>query len=216
MYPTLRDSAHLWMRPSANLKVCMQISLLLLCMSDTSAKVRAAMLSFVLFFLILVSSPCVLSISVPSASRLTDGDASWDLAIRKGSMLFHELQSGCYPDKVNPLNLKALLAVGFHIGDEKERRWPPTFKARSGFEAEVVKFLKWTEKDGAFWTAGVWRTCTSLISLLQCYASLFLHKYLSIITLLSIIISSFSEPKNMIQSSIPGQTPPPTATNTPP
>lgn len=142
------------------------------------------MLPLVLFFLILVSSPCVISIAVPSTSRLTNHDASWDLAIREGSRLSQQLESGCYPD-TNPLNLGALLAIGFRFGDEwheEEHIWPPVFKVHSGFESEVVKFLKWTEKGEAYWTVGVFRMCTSLISLFQSYASQSLYKYLSIVT----------------------------------
>ncbi|KAG7008310.1 hypothetical protein G7Y79_00006g019300 [Physcia stellaris] len=116
------------------------------------------MLFIVVFFLVLVSSPYVHSISVPSASRLTDDEASWALAVRKGSMLYHELQGGCYPDKVHPLNIDELWAIGFHNGGDKERRWPPTFTARSGFDPELVKFFKWTEKAGAFWSTDIWRT----------------------------------------------------------
>ena len=153
---------------------------------------------------------------MPSASRLTDGDASWALAIRKGSMLFHELESGCYPDKVHPINLGDLLAIGFHIGDDNQRRWPPTFKAKSGFDSDVVKFLKWTERIGAFYTAEVRRTCTSLIFALP-IATSFLSLHKTPHPLLFIIISSFSEPQKFItQTSVPGKKPPPTATNTPP
>ncbi len=44
----------------------------------------------------------------PSASSI--GDENWTTAVRKGSILYEQLQSGCFPEDVNPVTLADLQA----------------------------------------------------------------------------------------------------------
>ncbi|KAL8915424.1 MAG: hypothetical protein Q9172_006872 [Xanthocarpia lactea] len=79
---------------------------------------------------------------------------NWDAAIRKGTILFQQLQSGCYPDTQNPIDREGLEAIGFTIrGEDQTNDWPPTFVKRSAMETKEVKMFKWTETEDAYWRA---------------------------------------------------------------
>ncbi|KAL8915043.1 MAG: hypothetical protein Q9171_000483 [Xanthocarpia ochracea] len=115
----------------------------------------------VLIFLI-VSTPLIFSLFVPSLPPLhAINQANWDAAIRKGTLLFQQLQSGCYPDTQNPIDRKGLEAIGFTIrAEDQTNDWPPTFVKRSAMETKEVKMFKWTETEDAYWRA---RTETDFI-----------------------------------------------------
>ncbi|KAL8990525.1 MAG: hypothetical protein Q9169_008099 [Polycauliona sp. 2 TL-2023] len=65
------------------------------------------------------------------------------------------MKSGCYPDTINPINLEALRAIGFRIGDNYKSHWPPTFQENSAFaQSQEIRF-KWTLKQNAYWQTSV-------------------------------------------------------------
>ena len=54
-------------------------------------------------------------------------DEMWKNAVRKGSLLYDQMQSGCFPDKEDPITFSELRAQGWEIGDGTSPRplWPP-------------------------------------------------------------------------------------------
>lgn len=86
-------------------------------------------------------------------------EADWARAVTKGSRLVQKMQSGCYPDTVNPIDLDALIAIGFRIGDDEKSRWPPTFEEASVFAPSQLFRFKWTARQKAYWRTSVDRLC---------------------------------------------------------
>lgn len=87
------------------------------------------------------------------------GDVNWARAVVKGNRLLEQLQSGCYPDTINPIDLEGLRAIGFRIGDDERSRWPPNFQETSAFAAGQVTRFKWTARQKAYWRTSVDRLC---------------------------------------------------------
>ncbi|KAI4251792.1 MAG: hypothetical protein L6R42_008231 [Xanthoria sp. 1 TBL-2021] len=83
------------------------------------------------------------------------GDLNWARAVVKGNRLLEQLQSGCYPDTINPIDLEGLRAIGFRIGDDERSRWPPNFQETSAFAAGQVTRFKWTARQKAYWRTSV-------------------------------------------------------------
>lgn len=51
----------------------------------------------------------------------------WRDAVRKGSILYDQMNSGCFPDKQNPITYPELLAQGWTVNDAAgpEIQFPP-------------------------------------------------------------------------------------------
>lgn len=90
---------------------------------------------------------------------LRSTEADWARAVTKGTRLVQQMQSGCYPDTVNPVDLDALIAIGFRIGDDDKSRWPPTFEDASAFAPSQLSRFKWTARQKAYWRTNVDRLC---------------------------------------------------------
>ena len=108
--------------------------------------------------------PLLLLISVaapPPPILLSENDANWAAAVNKGTKLFQQLQSGCYPDKTNPLDREALSAIGYRITgrDDQGSAWPPIFGRDSSLPVSIVRMFKWTENEKAYWNAIIRRDC---------------------------------------------------------
>ncbi|KAL8963129.1 MAG: hypothetical protein Q9193_000564 [Seirophora villosa] len=81
---------------------------------------------------------------------------NWHAAVTRGKRLFDQLQSGCSPDAINPIDREGLRAIGFRIGTDEGSRWPPVFKERSIFTSTQMKWFRWS--DGlapAYWRTSV-------------------------------------------------------------
>lgn len=74
----------------------------------------------------------------PSASSI--GDENWTTAVRKGSILYEQLQSGCFPEDVNPVTLADLQAGEWDFLPP----WPPTGSFLDGFTPFVARTFGWT------------------------------------------------------------------------
>ncbi|KAI4101515.1 MAG: hypothetical protein LQ339_005012 [Xanthoria mediterranea] len=82
-------------------------------------------------------------------------EADWAHAVTKGTRLAQQMQSGCYPDTINPIHLDGLIAIGFRIGDDEKSRWPPTFEEASAFAPSQLSRFKWTARQKAYWRTSV-------------------------------------------------------------
>ena len=81
----------------------------LICAMILSWSAHAALSSLLLHCsLLLTSLPYTTSASIPVISNLTDDDTNWAIAVRKGTTYFHYMETGCYPDKSNPLDMDDL------------------------------------------------------------------------------------------------------------
>lgn len=124
----------------------------------TPAMARMVICPLIIVCLLLVLTPLTVTLYVPSL--YANSDANWALAVRKGTKLFAQMQSGCYPDDPKPLTRESLEAIGFSIGEDPATQWPPIFHKESFFETSQVKRFKWTEKEDAYWSTSVDRYCT--------------------------------------------------------
>ena len=61
-------------------------------------------------------------------------DESWDTAVRKGTVLFQQLQSGCFPERKNPITLSDLMRDQWQL-----RGWPPRAKGDSIFSSFIAQ-----------------------------------------------------------------------------
>ncbi|KAL8654311.1 MAG: hypothetical protein Q9226_003486 [Calogaya cf. arnoldii] len=105
-----------------------------------------------LFVLIgLIASTTTLDLPISQGAN----DAKWRLAVAKGTKLFDQLQSGCYPDTINPINFEGLEAIGFRIGTDQKSQWPPQFQETSVFAISQVNKFKWTSRQAAYWRTSV-------------------------------------------------------------
>lgn len=106
--------------------------------------------------LLLTSVLLLLTLCIPYLTLATN-DATWATAVQKGTKLFQLLQSGCYPDKVNPLSRESLMALGWRVGvgSEPDQNWPPKFHKDSHFSQREQKFFKWSERADAYWSTTV-------------------------------------------------------------
>lgn len=86
----------------------------------------------------------------------------WHAAVTKGTQLFNQLQSGCSPDAINPIDREGLRAIGFRIGTDEGSQWPPKFMGRSIFTSTQTKWFRWSDDAApAYWRTSVDRFCKS-------------------------------------------------------
>ena len=73
----------------------------------------------------------------------------WKNAVRRGSLLYDQMQSGCFPDKQNPITLSELRAQSWEGADTTglEPQWPPRpeLPRLSGSVAKIM--TDWTKGD---------------------------------------------------------------------
>ncbi|KAL8661594.1 MAG: hypothetical protein Q9168_008370 [Polycauliona sp. 1 TL-2023] len=89
----------------------------------------------------------------PSSRALAD--ANWKRSIAEGTRLFEAMKSGCYPDTVHPIDVGALKAIGFRIGEDGESQWPPIFQQASVWTTGQEMRFKWTLRQNAYWRTSV-------------------------------------------------------------
>ena len=109
----------------------------------------ASYLSALLFLFIALK----ITHAYPSAN-LSDDDV-WFTAISKGTILYRQLQSGCHPDKQNPITRVQLVAKGWTIGEDDISEWPPMFDYQYAFRNFVMETMRWTNSKH-YWTTGLW------------------------------------------------------------
>ena len=90
-----------------------------------------------------------------NSSTNSSGNDAWSTAVYKGTTLHHQLRSGCYPDKENPITRAQLVAKGWTIGEEDISEWPPRFDHQYAFRDFVMQAMKWTNTKH-YWTTGLW------------------------------------------------------------
>ena len=114
--------------------------------------------------LLLTSFPYTTSASIPAISNLDDDDTNWAIAVRKGTTYFHYMETGCYPDNSNPLDMDDLKAMGWQINWHP--RPPELERYHNGsdwIDSDVFEKFAWRDpEDGAFCSNEVRRDCESL------------------------------------------------------
>ncbi|KAL8678992.1 MAG: hypothetical protein Q9186_004713, partial [Xanthomendoza sp. 1 TL-2023] len=101
--------------------------------------------------LLLFSTPLVTPLYLSPRGAINN-DEDWDSAVVKGRNLYAQLQSGCYPDKTDPITREQLVASGYKIGEAgDDSAWPPTFRKFSDLEDDSIKLLRLTEHEKAYW-----------------------------------------------------------------
>lgn len=98
-----------------------------------------------LFFLPLTILFAVMLFTTPTISVI--GDATWITAVRKGTHLYQQMQSGCYPEKSNPASIADLLAGGWEFIPP----WPPTKGVLTIFPPFVASYFGWTHGKDFFY-----------------------------------------------------------------
>ena len=102
---------------------------------------RADHSSFVpLLFFFAVLLPQTASLSLPSNTSSTN-DEDWATAVRKGTALYQQLQSGRFPDRENPVTVADLLAGRWELTN-----WPPEAQPVTVFSPALARFLGWTSE----------------------------------------------------------------------
>ncbi|KAL8972227.1 MAG: hypothetical protein Q9197_002870 [Variospora fuerteventurae] len=117
---------------------------------------RATRLYLTLIYLFISFIPAAVALYVPSLPATGDKDL-WAVAVAKGTSLFQQLESGCYPDTINPIDREGLRAIGFRIGTNEQSQWPPIFQKRSVFTTGQMRQFNWAEKEPAYWKTSVER-----------------------------------------------------------
>ena len=95
-------------------------------------------------------------------------DDIWFTAISKGTILYRQLQSGCYPDKQNPITRVQLVAKGWSIGEDDISEWPPRFDYQYAFRNFVMETMRWT-RNKHYWTTGLWTGDGNRFLLYPCF-----------------------------------------------
>lgn len=84
-------------------------------------------------------------------------DEIWKNAVRRGSVLYDQMQSGCFPDKQNPVTFSELRAQGWELGDttSPQPQWPPRPQLPfiSGSVAKIM--TDWT-KGNDYYRVRLW------------------------------------------------------------
>ncbi|KAI4271512.1 MAG: hypothetical protein LQ337_005956 [Flavoplaca oasis] len=113
----------------------------------------AAESHLLLLYLLISLITCTTALYAPRIQATNEG--AWERAVAKGTVLFQQLESGCYPDAVNPIDLEALRAIGFHIGNDAKSHWPPVFQETSAFPPGEARRFSWTTAQQAYWRTSV-------------------------------------------------------------
>ncbi|KAL8851601.1 MAG: hypothetical protein Q9198_011063, partial [Flavoplaca austrocitrina] len=114
---------------------------------------RAAKSHLLSLYLLISSITCTTALSAPRIQATNE--VIWERALAKGTVLYQQLESGCYPDTVNPIDLEGLKAIGFHIGSDEKSYWPPKFQEKSAFSPGESHRFKWTTAQQAYWKTSV-------------------------------------------------------------
>ena len=91
-----------------------------------------------LLFFFAVLLPQAASLSLPSNPSSTH-DENWATAVRKGTVLYEQLQSGRFPDRETPVTVADLLAGRWELTG-----WPPQAEPVSVFSPGLARLLGWT------------------------------------------------------------------------
>lgn len=94
-----------------------------------------------LYFLLSPLSILPLTTLFISPSSSSIGDENWITAVRKGTILYERLQSGCFPESANPITVADLLAGEWDFLP----RWPPPRESLDGFTDFVADTFGWTD-----------------------------------------------------------------------
>ena len=81
--------------------------------------------------------------STPSNASSANSNI-WSIAVQKGTLLYQQLLSGCFPDKEHPISFEDLLAQGWLFGDAHDHSWPPALEKPWGFSPYVRRIMGWS------------------------------------------------------------------------
>ena len=98
---------------------------------------RLTQLSLVVSFLSMLAD----SLRLPSV-RTSSHEDTWSTAVRKGTVLYKQLQSGCFPDIEHPVTLGQLIKQGWHFPEPGT--WPPTLGYSNFFSEFEERTFGWT------------------------------------------------------------------------
>lgn len=78
----------------------------------------------------------------------------WRDAVRRGSILYDQMQSGCFPDKRNPITFSELVAQNWTVNDAAgpEIQFPPRPQPPH-FSPSVAKMMPWTKGNDYYGTS---------------------------------------------------------------
>ena len=82
------------------------------------------------------------SLRLPSSNTLSY-DETWSTAVRKGTLLYRQLQSGCFPDIERPITLGQLIKQGWYFTEPGT--WPPTLGYSTFFSEFEERTFGWTD-----------------------------------------------------------------------
>ena len=96
--------------------------------------------------------PSSFSFTSPSPSNTTTvhqgiDEHDWSTTVHKGNILYQKLQSGCFPDKRDPVTLTQLEARGWTFSEvtrSGSSSWPPGLSSWEGFSKSVVMKMGWS------------------------------------------------------------------------
>lgn len=86
-----------------------------------------------------------LSLCVPPRSKPTNED--WKIAILKGTSLYQQLHSGCFPNVKEPVTVAKLVARGWALDGTGGSRWLPVIDYSDGFSQIVIIIKRWTDNS---------------------------------------------------------------------
>lgn len=69
------------------------------------------------------------------------------MAINKGTYLYRQLQSGCFPDIDNAVTFQDLIAHGWTMDGTGGSVWPPVKDHWEGFSQFVIRTMGWTDNS---------------------------------------------------------------------
>ena len=93
-----------------------------------------------LLFFFPVLLPQTASLSLPSNTSSTN-DENWATAVRKGTVLYQQLQSGRFPDRKNLVTVADLLAGRWELTN-----WPPEAEPVNVFSPALARLFGWTSE----------------------------------------------------------------------
>ena len=82
------------------------------------------------------------SLRLPSSNTLSY-DETWSTAVRKGTLLYRQLQSGCFPDIERPITLGQLIKQGWYFTEPGT--WPPSLGYSTFFSEFEERTFGWTD-----------------------------------------------------------------------
>ncbi|KAL8906148.1 MAG: hypothetical protein Q9171_006391 [Xanthocarpia ochracea] len=106
--------------------------------------------SLILLALVSLFAP---SISTPTDTPISNNNPNWTIAVQKGTVLYAQLQSRCFPDRIKPMTVESLQADKWDFTVP----WPPPAESLTIFPIFVARMFGWTISDKDYYVEDVGR-----------------------------------------------------------